>query len=115
MAVGIIRLGIMIPDANMWGNVIPPYHWSLARNIPLMIQGIGVALLILSDGVKYKDKFAKRMSLLIFLSYAFYTPVILFVQEIPMLGMLMIPKTLAYVSLEILAFLTLFGDRKKGV
>jgi hypothetical protein len=37
-------------------------------------------------------------------SYAFYTPVILFVQQAPLLGMLMIPKTLAYVAIAVIAY-----------
>jgi hypothetical protein len=36
---------------------------------------------------------------MIFLSFAFYIPVILFVQRIPKLGMLMIPKTCAYLAM----------------
>jgi len=113
MAVGIIRLGIMIPGANSWGSVVPPFNWSLARNIPLMIQGLGIAVLILIDAVKHKDIFAKKVSLMIFLSYLCYTPVILFIQKVPLLGMLMIPKTLAYVAIAFIAYRALF--KKKGI
>lgn len=103
MAVGIIRLAIMIPSANDWGSVVPPYGWSLARNIPLMIQGLVVAVLLLMDGKKSNDSFSRNISIMIFVSYACYTPVILFVQKVPMIGMLMIPKTLAYVMVAFIA------------
>jgi hypothetical protein len=41
---------------------------------------------------------------MILVSNAFYTPVILFVQRVPVIGMLMIPKTLAYVAIAVLAY-----------
>ena len=37
------------------------------------------------------------MWLTIVISFAFYLPVVLLADKIPMIGMLMIPKTLAYV------------------
>jgi hypothetical protein len=45
---------------------------------------------------------------MILLSYAFYIPVILFVQQAPMVGMLMIPKTMAYVGIALIAYYSLF-------
>lgn len=101
---GIIRLIIMVFPQNKWSQVVPPYTWSLYRNIPLMIQGLGVGLLILFSGKERKDRFLKNISYMIFLSYLFYIPVILFVQRIPLLGMLMIPKTLAYVAIALMAY-----------
>ena len=109
---GIIRLVIMIPSGNAWGNVFPPFNWSLARNIPLMIQGILIGILLLKDGIKAEDCFSKKISIMIFISYACYLPVILFVQKVPMLGMLMIPKTLAYIAVAIIA-LSLFKPQSK--
>ncbi len=108
---GFIRLAIMIPSANQWGSTVPPFAWSLARNIPLMIQGIGVAMLLLVHGIRHKDRFIVKVSIMIFISYLCYTPVILYVQKLPMLGMLMIPKTLAYVVIAILAY-SLFNRKK---
>lgn len=45
---------------------------------------------------------------MILVSYAFYAPVILLVQKMPLIGMLMIPKTLAYVAIAVLAYRHLF-------
>ncbi len=104
MAVGVIRLLIMIPAQNQWTNVVPPFNWSMARNIPLMIQGIGIAILMMSDAIRHNDMMVKRISAMIFVSYAFYMPVIFFVRKIPMLGMLMMPKTLAYVAVAVIAY-----------
>jgi hypothetical protein len=113
MMAGVIRLIIMIPNANMWGSVVPPYNWSMARNIPLIVQGIGIAIVLLYEGIKSSDKFIKKISVMIFISYACYLPVILFIQKAPLLGMLMIPKTLAYVAVAVIAYLALFKKRVK--
>ena len=43
------------------------------------------------------DKAFKFMWLTIVLSFGFYIPVVLFADMIPLIGMLMIPKTCAYV------------------
>lgn len=110
---GIIRLGIMIPAGNLWTGSTTPYSWSIARNIPLVIQGVGVAIALLVDGVKNSDKFAKKVSMMIFISYMCYAPVILFVRDIPMLGMLMIPKTIAYVAVAVITYIALFRGEKK--
>jgi hypothetical protein len=48
------------------------------------------------------------MGMSILVSYACYIPVILYVQRAPMLGMLMIPKTLAYVAIALLAYFDLY-------
>ena len=37
-----------------------------------------------------------------------YIPVILFVQQVPTIGMLMIPKTLAYVAIGFIAYFSLY-------
>jgi len=113
MLVGIMRLIIMIPLGNSCGSVVPPFNWSMARNIPLMIQGIGIAVLMLMSAVERKDQFSRNISYMIFVSYLCYMPVIFFVQKVPLLGMLMMPKTLAYVAVAILAYRELFLPQKE--
>lgn len=107
-AAAVFRLIIMLFPANEWNNTVPPQTWSLIRNVPLMIQGLGVAYLILRDSVRANDKPFTWVGVMILLSYAFYLPVILFVQQAPLIGMLMIPKTLAYVAIAFIAYFRLF-------
>jgi hypothetical protein len=107
-AAAIFRLLIMLFPANEWNNVVPPRTWSLIRNIPLMIQGLGVAYLILRDARVAHDRPFSWIGIMILLSYAFYIPVILFVQELPLIGMLMIPKTMAYIGIALIAYFALF-------
>jgi hypothetical protein len=103
-AAGVIRLIIMVFPANEWNNLVPPQPWSLIRNIPLMIQGFGVTYLILRDAKEKNDRPFIWTGVAILISYAMYVPVILFVQQIPLIGMLMIPKTMAYVAIAFIAY-----------
>ncbi|MCY3410628.1 MAG: hypothetical protein INQ03_03220 [Candidatus Heimdallarchaeota archaeon] len=92
--VGILRLIIMMFPQNEWSSSVPPQEWGWLRNAPLTILGVSVAILYF----KYSEPgtYARKSSYGVFASYAFYLPVILFVQIWPMVGMLMIPKTIAY-------------------
>jgi hypothetical protein len=107
-AAGIARLLIMLFPANEWNNTVPPQPWSLYRNLPLMIQGLGVVYLILRDSRAAGDRPFTWIGIMILFSYAFYIPVILFVQKMPLIGMLMIPKTIAYVGIALIAYYSLF-------
>ncbi len=103
-----LRLLLMIPVANQWNSVTPPQPWSIVRNLPLTIAGLGVAWLILRDALAAHDRPFVWVGSLIVLSYAMYIPVILFVQQAPMVGMLMIPKTLAYVGIAVVLWRSLY-------
>jgi hypothetical protein len=103
-----VRLLLFIPAANQWGNVVPPQPWSLYRNLPLMLQGLGLAYLILRDARRVGDRAFTWIGLMILVSYACYIPVILFVQQVPAVGMLMIPKTMAYVAIGFIAYWSLY-------
>lgn len=98
MLISVFRLIIMCFPQNEWGRSVPVYEWSLIRNFPLTIVGLSLVVLFYIDANYKNDKTFKLISLMILLSFAFYIPVILFVQKIPMIGMLMIPKTLTYLA-----------------
>lgn len=106
-AAAAVRLAILAFPANNWGGAAPP-EWSLYRNIPLMVQGVGVLVLMLLDGLKHGDRLMRNVAYAILISYACYTPVILF-SGIPLVGMLMIPKTLAYLAIAIMAYRNMFS------
>jgi hypothetical protein len=108
MAVAAARLVVMCFPQNSWGSVVPPLGWSLARNLPLTVIGLGAAVLILVDSLKRRDSAFILMSAMIFTSFAFYAPVILFVASHPWVGMLMIPKTLAYIAMAWIGLERLF-------
>ncbi len=111
LGAAVVRLILMALPQNEWGNVVPPQPFGIYRNIPLMVQGLGVMALILRDALAAKDRAFTWIGAMIFVSYAFYTPVILWVQLTPILGMLMIPKTLAYVAIAMIAYRELYGSQ----
>jgi hypothetical protein len=105
---GATRLYMLTLPLNEWWRVVPEQPWSTIRNIPLMIQGLGLAYLILRDSIARGDVTFKWIGVSILVSYACYIPLILFVQQAPLIGMLMIPKTMAYVAIGFLAYNDLY-------
>jgi hypothetical protein len=85
----------------------------IIRNLFLMLQGLGVMFLILRDSIQAKEKAFLWVGICILISYLFYIPVILFVKTIPVLGMLMIPKTLAYVAIAVIVYRVYFLPVKR--
>ena len=110
-----LRLALMIPQANQWNSVVPPQPWSLYRNLPLTILGLGIAYLILRDARRAGDQTFTWIGIMILVSYACYIPVILFVQQVPTIGMLMIPKTMAYVAIGFIAYANLYRRTSPAV
>ncbi|MDP1822224.1 MAG: hypothetical protein Q8L48_03250 [Archangium sp.] len=111
VALGVVRLLLLVPAQNQWSQVVPPWDWSVARNVPLTILGLAVATLMIRDGRRAADKTFTQLGLLIVCSYAFYLPVILFVQQVPAIGLLMVPKTLVYLVMAWLGYVRLFKAR----
>lgn len=112
LVVGAVRLLIMALPGNDWGQVVPPQPMSLIRNLPLIVLGLGVMFLILRDAYASSDRPFQWIGWCILASYLFYIPVILFVQQAPSIGMLMIPKTLAYIAVAIIAYRALYHPDK---
>ncbi len=103
-----VRLALMLFPQNQWNNAIPPQPWSTIRNLPLMVVGLGVVYLIFRDAIATSDRTFKWIGVMLLVSQAFYVPVILFVQIVPLIGLLMIAKTLAYLAIAWLGFLNFF-------
>jgi len=97
---GVIGLIIFIFPQNNWTGVPSSRDWAIIRNIPWIIQGIGLSILIFIDARKTEDKLMKIIGICIFSSFFFYMPVIFFGNTVPMLGMLMIPGTIIYMIWE---------------
>ncbi len=115
LAAGVVRLVMMALPSNQWGAAVPVQPMSLYRNIPLMIQGIGIIFLILNSAYRAKDRVFQWIGWMIILSFGFYIPVILFAQQIPLIGMLMIPKTCAYLGIVFIAYFGIWKDKTSGL
>jgi hypothetical protein len=103
-----VRMIVMAFPQNDWGNSVPPVFWGPFRNLFLIILGVGVLYLYLRDSIKAKDRLFRWIGYCVFFSYLFYTPVILFARDVPIIGMLMIPKTIMYVAIQFLAYFGLW-------
>lgn len=96
-ALALIRIVLCLFPQNMWTSANAPLSWGIYRNIPFALMGILIIYLFYTSAKEHNDKAFKYMYLTIVLSFAFYIPVVLFADTIPLVGMLMIPKTCAYV------------------
>ena len=75
----------------------PPLAWGAWRNVPFAILGAVIVVLFYRSGRKGQDAAFRQLWLTVVLSFACYIPVVLFADAVPAVGMLMIPKTCAYV------------------
>lgn len=99
-----LRLILMALPGNGWELATPPYVMGLVRNLPLALAGFLMAGLFIVEGRRDGDRAWAGIGWAMIVSYGFYTPVILFAAAVPLLGLLMIPKTLAYVAMGLIAY-----------
>ena len=92
-----LRIVLCMMPQNQWISVGAPLFWGIYRNIPFALLGLVVIVLFYRSAKEHRDKAFRWMWLTIVLSFGFYIPVVLWADAIPMIGMLMIPKTCAYV------------------
>ncbi|MGN0905653.1 MAG: hypothetical protein ACI4NM_00770 [Bullifex sp.] len=90
-----LRIILCLFPQNGWTSPDPSLFWGILRNIPF--AAIGIILIVLFQKTVGTDDPLRHMGLAIALSFGFYIPVVLFADVFPAVGMLMIPKTLAYV------------------
>lgn len=93
----ILRIILSLMPQNAWLQANPPLSWGIYRNIPFALMGLIIIWLFYTSAKKYNDAPFRYMWLTIVLSFAFYIPVVLWADIYPIVGILMIPKTMAYV------------------
>lgn len=91
------RIALCMMPQNQWLNAKGPLSWGIYRNIPFALLGLLVVVLFYRSAKERRDQAFCHMWLTIVLSFGFYIPVVLWADAIPLIGMLMIPKTCAYV------------------
>jgi len=107
LGLGLIRIILCFFPQNQWTSYDAPVIWGIYRNIPFLFIGFIMIYLFFKYSRLNKDKNFAKMWIAITLSFVFYIPVVLFARAIPMVGMLMIPKTIAYVWIVYMGFKTL--------
>ena len=93
----VLRIVLCMMPQNKWLTADAPLSWGIYRNIPFALMGLIIIVLFYKSAKENHDTSFRWMWLTIVLSFAFYIPVVLWAEVIPMIGMLMIPKTCAYV------------------
>lgn len=113
-ALAVLRIILCLFPQNAWTSAQPPLSWAIYRNIPFAIMGIIVIYLFYNSAKKASDTSFKYMWLTIVLSFAFYIPVVLWGDIIPAIGILMIPKTCAYVWTVLIGYCEMKKVREIG-
>lgn len=110
-ALAVVRIILCLLPANQWLSANPPLSWGIYRNIPFTILGLIVVVLFYQSAKNLQDKAFRWMWLTIVLSFGFYLPVVLWSQTYPIIGILMIPKTCAYVWTVMIGYLSMRRDQ----
>lgn len=94
------RILLCLLPQNKWKERFPPISWGIWRNIPFFLLGAAVAVLFFLH--RSMAVGLGCMWLAIVLSFACYLPVVLWSNRNPKIGMLMLPKTCAYLWMLIM-------------
>lgn len=99
-----IRIALCMMPQNNWLSADAPLSWGIYRNIPFAVIGLITIVLFYTSAKQNNDIAFKWVWMTIVLSFGFYIPVVLWADAIPMIGMLMIPKTCAYVWTVVIGY-----------
>lgn len=111
-ALAAARVALCLLPQNQWLSYRQPLEFGILRNIPFAGMGILIIVLFAQEAKKANDKALRWMWLAVTLSFGFYLPVVLFAETVPPIGMLMIPKTLAYVWVVLMGW-SIFRKEQK--
>ncbi len=104
-----VRFVLCLFPQNGWLTNSSDMTWDVIRNIPFVLLGAAVCCLFFRK--RKEDRIFKPVWLYILLSFLFYIPVAVGAGAGPMLGMLMLPKTICYILL-IITFLRTVIEKK---
>lgn len=90
-----IRFVLCMFPQNGWLRNSSDMTWGIIRNIPFVLLGAVVCWLYFRQ--RADDPVFRRIWLYILLSFLFYIPVAVGAGLVPLLGMLMLPKTVCYI------------------
>ena len=110
-ALALIRMALCLFPQNGWMENSSDTTWGIIRNIPFVLLG---ALMI---GLYFRKKEEVRLFrpvwIYILLSFLFYIPVAVAAGLLPILGMLMLPKTICYILLIVVFLRSVLGEKKE--
>lgn len=105
-----VRIALCLMPQNRWLEADSPLSWGIYRNIPFALLGLLIIVLFFVTARRQRDRTFRLMWLTIVLSFGFYIPVVLWAHAFPMIGMLMIPKTCAYVGTILIGYFAMKSE-----
>jgi magnesium-transporting ATPase (P-type) len=111
-SLSIVRIILCLFPQNEWTSASPSLAWGIYRNIPFALLGLLIVILFFRSARQTEDQPFANLWLTIVISFACYLPVVLFAESYPLVGMLMIPKTCAYVWTVLIGYRALKGENK---
>ena len=92
----VLRILLCLFPQNNWFRPEGSPAWSIYRNLPFAVTGLCLVILFFLSG-NAGGYGLWKMSIAIIISFACYFPVVLLAKKKPAVGMLMMPKTAAYI------------------
>ena len=89
-----LRVALCLMPQNRWIANESDVAWGIIRNVPFVLLGGLIVWLYFRN--RNQDSRLRFIWLLVTLSFLFYIPVAVAAGIVPMLGMLMLPKTVCY-------------------
>ena len=109
-ALAAVRAALCLFPQNGWLQNSSDPLWGIIRNVPFVILGGVICWLYFQK--RGEENTFRYFWIYILLSFLFYIPVAVAAGLVPMLGMLMLPKTICYI-LMVCVFLKSTGSGKK--
>lgn len=107
----VLRIALCLFPQNRWLSAQAPLSWGIYRNIPFALLGLLIVVLFYQSAKEQGDTAFRNMWLTIVLSFGFYIPVVLWADSIPLIGMLMIPKTCAYMWTVLIGYRAMKAEK----
>ena len=103
----LFRIILVSLPYNNWFDE-SPYVWKSVRNIPFVLMG--ALFIVLSRMYQKEDKYFKWTWLIVIFSFVFYLITALGANFVPLLGLMMLPKTICYMVIFVFALLSVHKE-----
>lgn len=104
----LVRIVLVSLPYNNWFDE-SPYAWNIIRNIPFVAMGI--IFIVLSYRYQREDRYFRWTWLIVIFSFVFYLITALGASFVPMLGLMMLPKTICYMVIFVFALLSIIKEK----
>lgn len=105
----ILRVVLCLFPQNGWLQNSSDMTWGILRNIPFVLIGGIICRLYWQN--RAKERTFRLVWLYVLLSFLFYIPVAVGAGAVPVLGMLMLPKTVCYILLIVVFLRSVFSHQ----